>query len=80
MELLLVFAANGAMARDCKAFYNLLADMVAEKRHITTSAATNVIRTKISFSLVRSTLWCIRGSRPKSRNMDICDLSNQAYP
>lgn len=63
----LVFATNGAMGPECQAFYKRLAEMVAEKRGIPISTATKVIRTKISFSLVRSTLRCIRGSRSTAR-------------
>ena len=36
---------------------------IAEKRNISNSIATTFIRTKISFSLLRSMLLCIRGSR-----------------
>lgn len=76
----LVFATNGAMAQECQAFYKRLAEMVAEKRNIANSVATNVIRTRISFSLVRSTLRCIRGSRSKSnnKNLEDFDLANNA--
>lgn len=77
----LVFAANGAMAKECKAFYKRLADMIAEKRSISNSVATNVIRTKISFSLIRSTLRCIQGSRsPRNadNNIEEFELANNA--
>ena len=52
---LLVFATNGAMAEKCEAFYKQMAEMIAEKRKISITVATNVIRTRISFLLVRST-------------------------
>ena len=75
----LVFATNGAISRECQAFYKRLAEMVAEKRKIQTSMATNVIRTKICFSLVRSMLRCIRGSRSQINiNMDDIHLADQA--
>ena len=76
----LVFATNGAMSRECQAFYKRMAEMVAEKRHINISVATNVIRTKISFTLVRSMLRCIRGSRSRTNSDNLNDfhLADQA--
>ena len=75
----LVFASNGAMSRECQAFYKRISEIVAEKRKIDISVATSVIRTKISFSLVRSMLRCIRGSRSRvTSNMNDFELANQA--
>ena len=77
----LVFATNGAMSRECQAFYKRMAEMVAEKRKVHMSVATSVIRTKISFSLVRSMLRCIRGSRSRSpinSNLSDFHLADQA--
>ena len=75
----LVFATNGAIAQESQAFYKRLAGMVAEKRNIPNSVAANVIRTRISFSLVRSTLRCIRGSRSRSNNnLEDFDIANNA--
>ena len=78
----LVFATNGAMSRECQAFYKRMAEMVAEKRKVNMSVATSVIRTKISFSLVRSMLRCISGSRSRSpitnNNLSDFHLADQA--
>jgi len=64
----LVFAANGGMARECKHFYKRLTEMISEKRNIPYAAATGLVRTRLSFSLLRLMLLCLRGSR--SFNMD----------
>ena len=49
--------------------------MIAEKRNISKSTATTFIRTKISFSLLRSMLLCIRGSRSVKRiNTELVDV------
>ena len=74
----LVFATNGGMARECKAFYKRLAEMVAEKRNITFPTATSYIRTKISFSLLKSTLICIRGARTLKRAEEINNTDDMA--
>ena len=63
----LVFTANGGMGRECHKFYQRLADMIADKRDITSSITTNYIRTKICFSLLRSMLLWLRGSRSLKR-------------
>ena len=71
----LVFSVNGGMGRECKKFYSRLTEMIAEKRNISNSIATTFIRTKISFSLLRSMLLCIRGSRSVKRiNTELVDV------
>ena len=61
----LVFAANGAMGNECLRFYQRLAEMLADKRKVPQSLVASKIRTIISFSLLRSTVRCLRGSRGK---------------
>ena len=70
----LVFATNGGMARECRAFYKRLAEMISEKRKVPTAMVTSFIRKKISFSLLRSTLLCIRGSRSFRKEHDLLDM------
>ena len=59
----LVFSCFGGMSRECSAFYNKVSEKLADKRNISTSDATCYIRTRINFSLIRSLVLCIRGSR-----------------
>ena len=59
----LVFASNGGMGKECIRFYKRLAEMIADKQKAPISIVTNNIRTLISFSLLRSTIRCLRGSR-----------------
>ena len=76
---LLVFATNGGMGRECIHFYQRLSEMIAEKkRNVSVLKTTNFIRTKISFSLLRSTLLCLRGSRSlrKEHSINDIELSN----
>ena len=63
----LVFNVNGAMGREGICFYQRLACLIAEKRKIETSEVINWLRTKISFSLLRSMILCIRGSKTIKR-------------
>ena len=59
----LVFSCFGGMSRECSYFYKRLSEKLADKRNISISEATCFIRTKINFSLVKSLVLCIRGSR-----------------
>ena len=74
----LVFDTNGGMGKECMIFYKRLAEMVAEKKSIKIQFATNAIRTRIAFSLLRSTIRCVRGSKSihntNRNNIDI-DIS-----
>ena len=63
----LVFTCLGGMSIECAHFYNRLADKISEKRNISISKARTWVRTKFSFSLLRSTNLCIRGSRTRKR-------------
>ena len=70
----LVFSSSGGMGRECKIFYQRLSNMIADKRNITESIATNFVRTRISFSLLRSALLCLRGSRSLRRLPDLGEV------
>ena len=61
----LVFSCLGGMSTECSHFYNRVADKLSEKRDLNTSKGRTWVRTKLSFSLLRSTNLCIRGSRTK---------------
>ena len=58
----LVFGSNGAMGKECAAYHNVLAQKISLKNK-SYSIVMSWIRTKLSFSLITSTLLCLRGSR-----------------
>ena len=58
----LVFSTNGGMSKEC-AIYTRLANLVSEKRDEHLSIVSAWIKTRLNFSLIRSTLLCLRGSR-----------------
>ena len=66
----LVFSANGGMRRECKKFYSVLAEMITLKRKQEYCITMSWLRRKTSFSLMRSILLCIRGSRGKNVNQE----------
>ena len=63
----LVLSCFGGMGTEAQRFYNRLGVKVAEKRDELVSSTISLIRTKLSFSLLRSALLCIRGSRSHRR-------------
>ena len=60
---LLVFSTTGGMVRECSTFFSRLAKLISEKRCEDMSKVSAWVKTKINFSLIRSTLTCLRGSR-----------------
>ena len=59
----LIFTCFGGMSRECQKFYSRLSEIISDKRELSQSLVTNWVRTKISFSIVRSLVICVRGSR-----------------
>ena len=59
----LILSCFGGMGTEAQRFFNRLGVKVAEKRDERISTTLSFIRTKLSFSLLRSSLLCIRGSR-----------------
>lgn len=59
----LVFTTSGGMGPKAKCFYTKLADTMAERKHQPRSHVVAWMRCRLSFSLLRSALLCLRGTR-----------------
>ena len=59
----LVFTTSGGLGPRAKAFYARLAEVMAEKKQQPRSSVTAWMRCRLSFSLLRSALLCLRGTR-----------------
>ena len=59
----LIFGATGGVAREASIFLNRLAEKLAEKRKDSKGDTISAIRRKISFTLLRSVVTCLRGDR-----------------
>ena len=75
-----MFSTGGGLAPIAIQVYNRLALMVSEKSDRQYSSVINYIRCKLSFSLIRSTIRCLRGSRSSylslgSSHRDSADLT-----
>ena len=62
----LVFSASGSMGRSATIFYRRLATQLADKRNEPYPATMGWLRCHLSFSLVRSAILCIRGTRSRA--------------
>lgn len=61
----LVFTTSGGMAPRAITFYSCLAQQLAERRKQQKSCVVAWIRCRLAFSLLRSALLCLRGTRTK---------------
>ena len=64
-----MFSCYGGMSYECEQFYKRLGEKIAEKRNDHYNNVMNFIRTKLSFSLVKSMILCVRGSRSVKQNI-----------
>ena len=72
----LVFTTSGGMAPRAKRFYARLAEILAEKKQQPKSCIVAWMRCRLSFSLLRSALLCLRGTRsstPRAINIENMD-------
>ena len=74
----LVYTTFGGWARQATVYHQRLANKIAVRRNEDYSKVMDFMRTRISFSLLRSTLTAIRGDRGKS-SMPKGSLSNLSF-
>ncbi len=66
----LVFATTGGMGPQATAVTARLGHRLAEVKKLPFSVVMGWIRCRLSFALLRSTLVCLRGSRPRRPKVD----------
>lgn len=59
----LIFGATGGTSRECSIFLSKLAEKISVKQNCRKSDVISGIRRKISFTLIRSVVTCLRGER-----------------
>ena len=67
----LVFSAHGGCGREAQHFVTSLVEKIAKKRDMPSSVISNYVRTKIAFSLIRSLVNCIRGTRSRYHHREV---------
>ena len=77
----LVFSCHGGMGYECHKFFKRLCGLIAEKRSENVATITSLVRTKVSFALLRSALVCIRGTRHRYHKwcLDEADLESEKH-
>ena len=58
----LVFGLNGSMGKECQILHKKLASKLSAQLNKKYSEVISEIRTQVSFSLIKSSLLCLRGS------------------
>lgn len=78
----LIFSATGGMSKGTNTFYKRLASMLSQKWKNSYSETLNWFRCRLSFSLLRSAICCIRGARSRpgspSNNSKIPLITSEA--
>ena len=67
----LVFSLNGVMSPECKLYHKYLTHTIAAKTEQRYSSVITLIRTKLSFMILRACLMCVRGSRLHSMSCNV---------
>ena len=62
----LIFSATGGLGNEAKTFYKRLASLLSSKRDEAYSSTMAWLRCRLTFSLLRSAIVCIRGARSHS--------------
>ena len=77
-----IFTTSGGLAPECERLNKRLAELISEKRGEEYSLVMRHIRTRLRFSLLRSILVAIRGTRGKvyGNDNDLYDISFNLIP
>ena len=71
------------MAPECVKYHKRVAELISNKTHEDYSKVMNHIRTRVRFTLLKSTLIAIRGERGKQKksvNNNVSELSFNTVP
>ena len=78
----LVFTTSGGMGPECTKFHKKIAQLISSKTKEEYSQVMNHLRTRLRFTLLRSTLIALRGERGKAKKPvgSMTDLSFNTLP
>ena len=78
----LVFSTTGGMAPECARYHKKVAELIANKTNEEYSKVVSHMRTRLRFTLLKSTLLGIRGVRGKARKtrVNITELDFNTIP
>jgi hypothetical protein len=73
----ILMLCTGRMGNIASTFYKRLASIIGEKKDIPYSQMLYLIRSKVSFALLRSSIMCIHGARSRSGQSSVEPYSLQ---
>ena len=73
----LVFTTTGGIADECVRYHSRFAELSANKKGESYSSTISWIRAKVSFTIVRSAILCLRGSKPRGQQLDFVNSDLQ---
>ena len=66
----LVFTNTGGIADECVKYHSSLAELSSNKKAESYSSTISWIKAKVSFTIVRSAILCLRGPKPRRQQLD----------
>ena len=66
----LVFTNTGGIADECVKYHSRLAELSSNKKGESYSSTISWIKAKVSFTIIRSAILCLRGSKPRRQQLD----------
>ena len=66
----LIFTTTGVMGHECAEFHKTLAEKISQKQDERYSDVVRYVRIKLSHMSLKSTLICLRGSRPHNTKVN----------
>ena len=72
----LVFSTSGGMAAECTKYHKKIAELISIKTKEEYSQVMSHLRTRLRFTLLKSTLIAIRGERGKTKRAKVTNNSN----
>ena len=66
----LIFTTTGVMGHECAKFHKTLAEKISQKQDERYSDVVRYVRSKLSHMSLKSTLICLRGSRPHNTKVN----------
>ena len=78
----LIFTTSGGMAPECTRYHKKVAQLISRKTKEEYSKVMNHLRTRIRFTILKSTLLAVRGERgkPYRRKENITELCFNTMP
>ncbi len=72
----LIFSCNGGMSSETRKFFQRLSGLISEKHDQNFSETSAWVKRKLGFSLIRTAVVCLRGSRSRQHKVPIGEMGD----